>query len=95
MKSLKYAMKKWYVSDARVNIVNCPETKDFFHYKNGKVFIDCGAYDGDTIYRFKRLMKKRKLKPKAIIGVEADEHNGIKLQRHHSDVKVTHGGMGG
>ena len=31
---------------------------DFFDLKDGEVFIDCGAYTGDTITSFKRQMKR-------------------------------------
>ena len=31
---------------------------DFFDFKDGEVFIDCGAYTGDTITSFKRQMKR-------------------------------------
>ncbi|MBQ9828402.1 MAG: hypothetical protein IJM62_06945, partial [Lachnospiraceae bacterium] len=35
---------------------------DYFHYKNGReVFVDCGAFDGDTVRSFKKAMAKRRI----------------------------------
>ncbi len=32
---------------------------DFFNYSENEVFVDCGAYNGDTIRKFKKYMKTR------------------------------------
>ena len=54
----------------------------FFNYKNGEVFIDCGAYDGDTIRSFKKNMKKRKIRKYTVVAFEPEIHNFKNLKRN-------------
>lgn len=66
----------------------------FFKYKeDGEIYIDCGAYDGDSIINFKRNMKRRKIPIKKIVAFEADEKNAELLKRNHADVKVLVAGV--
>lgn len=64
---------------------------DFFKFKPGEVFIDCGAYDGDTIRKFKRRMKK--VGSYKIIGFEPDEANYKELRHNHPDVIAIKAGV--
>lgn len=61
---------------------------DFFRYDktHPEVFLDCGAYDGDSIQRFKKYMKKRNIPISKIIAFEADSNNFDLLKLNHSDV---------
>lgn len=61
---------------------------DFFKYQDNEVFIDCGAFTGDTISIFKRLMRRKRIKDYTIIGFEPDSKNIVKLKDNHADVIV-------
>lgn len=64
---------------------------EFFDYQQGEVFVDCGAYDGDTIIRFRRLMKK--IGSYKIIGFEPDRTNYKNLVRNHPDITAIQAGV--
>lgn len=64
----------------------------YFTYNDGEVFVDCGAFDGDTIKKFKKRIAKEGKVYKRIIAVEADRRNGANLVRNHSDVMLVRGG---
>lgn len=53
----------------------------FFSYKENECFVDCGAYDGDTIIRFMRLMRKRRIKGYKTVAFEPEPVNIEKLRR--------------
>lgn len=60
---------------------------DFFDYKSNEVFVDCGAYDGDSIIGFKKCMRKNGLKGRyQIIAFEPDTCNYQNLMRNHPDI---------
>ncbi len=59
---------------------------DFFEYHSGEVFVDGGAYDGDTVIRFKRIMAKKRIKNYKIIAFEPDEENFELLKNTHKDI---------
>ena len=67
---------------------------NFFKYKeDGEIYIDCGAYDGDSIINFKRNMKRKNIPIKKIVAFEADKKNAELLKRNHADVKVLVAGV--
>lgn len=59
---------------------------DFFQYTEKEVFVDCGAYDGDSIKKFKQCMRKNKIKNFKIVAFEPDSKNFKNLLRNHPDV---------
>lgn len=62
---------------------------DFFSYKNGEeVFVDCGAYDGDSIALYKANMKRKNITWKKIIAFEPDEENVKFLSWNCPDVII-------
>lgn len=66
---------------------------NFFTYKNGEVFVDCGSYDGDSIRLFKKNMKKRDISQYTIIGFEPDAHNFKNLKRNYPTITVINAGV--
>lgn len=71
---------------------------DFFDYsleriRGGVSYVDCGAYDGDSILLFKKYMKKNKVSIKSIVAFEADKENVCLLRRNHPDVLVIDKGV--
>jgi FkbM family methyltransferase len=67
--------RKWYYY-----AINCGEQyfiNDFFRYGKNEIFIDCGAFTGDTIEKFIALPK---MEYKKIIAFETDKQNFEKLQ---------------
>lgn len=64
----------------------------YFTYTDQEVFVDCGAFDGDTIKKFKKKMAKERKTYKRVIAVEADRRNGENLARNHPDVMLVRGG---
>ena len=66
---------------------------DYFHYENGlEVFIDCGAFDGDTVRSFKRTMARKGITGYRIVAFEPDKMNHNNLVRNHPDIKVVRAG---
>lgn len=66
---------------------------DFFDYQDGEVFVDCGAFDGDTIVAFKKMMKKKHKRIEHIVAFEPDSGNAQKIEREHTDVCVINRGV--
>ncbi len=60
----------------------------YFTYNHGEVFIDCGAFDRDTIQKFKKKIAKQGKVYKRIIAVESDKRNRLNLVRIHPDVML-------
>lgn len=58
---------------------------DYFEYCNGEIFIDCGAFDGDSVRKFKKLMKKKNVKSYKCVCFEPDERNFAALRQNHQD----------
>lgn len=77
----RYSVKKQY-------FIN-----DFFEYEEKEVFVDCGAYNGDSVEAFKKQMKKSKTKYK-IIAFEPDEENFKELVQKHTDIFGICAGVG-
>lgn len=65
---------------------------EYFQYNDGEVFVDCGAFDGDTLTKFKRVMRKHGKTIGMCIAVEADDRNVRNLRRNHPDAYVVEGG---
>lgn len=65
----------------------------FWKYKEDEVYIDCGAYDGDSVLDFKRHMKRTGGGYSKIVAFEPDETNYHNLVRNHSDVKAVKAGV--
>lgn len=57
----------------------------YYDYSDGEVFIDCGAFDGDTVREFKKHMKKKNVKKYKCICFEPDEDNLRILKLNHPD----------
>lgn len=66
---------------------------NFFHYYDNECFLDCGAFDGDTIFRFKRLMKKHAKENYKIVAFEPDHNNAVKLKNTFPDVTCIEKGV--
>lgn len=58
---------------------------DYFEYRDGEIFVDCGAFDGDSVRQFKKLMKKKNVIRYQCICFEPDEKNNEALRRNHPD----------
>lgn len=59
---------------------------DFLKYREGQeVFVDCGAYDGDSIRLFRKKMKKCHIENYKIVAFEPDQVNLKSLQHHFPD----------
>lgn len=65
---------------------------EFFQYGNEEVFVDCGAYIGDTITGFKAAMKQCGGGIKRIIAFEPDERNYRILKKKHRDAVAIRAG---
>jgi FkbM family methyltransferase len=66
-----------YLNDLYINDQYFP---DEIKFENNEVFIDCGAFDGDTIDTFIRKMEENDKKIAQIIAFEPDEENFNKLK---------------
>ena len=60
---------------------------DLIQFGNHEVFVDCGAFDGDTIIRFHKKMGGNY---KKIYAFEPDEHNYCRLQRTIVENEIKH-----
>ncbi len=65
----------------------------FFTYNEGECFVDAGAFDGDTIIRFKRLMRKKRIRNYSIIAFEPDPCSYSKLKESNKDVVCINKGL--
>ncbi len=70
---------------------------DFFNYSENEVFVDCGAYNGDTIRKFKKYMKTRGKNGagggiRKIVAFEPDTNNYNDLVRNHPDIVAIQAG---
>lgn len=59
--------------------------RDVIFLENDEVFLDCGAFDGDTIEIFKQQMKLANKTYHKIYGFEPDKENFKKLQMNCAD----------
>lgn len=66
---------------------------DYFEYNEGEVYVDCGAFDGDSVRKFKRLMKKKGIAYYKCICFEPDTDNFQMLKNNHSDVSCYKAGV--
>lgn len=57
------------------------DPKGIFTFNNDEVFVDCGAFDGDTALKFVRNMQSLKLTYEKIIAIEPDYKNFEKLKQ--------------
>ena len=58
----------------------------FFEYTpKGELFVDCGAFDGDTVRNFKKLMRKKCIENFQCVCFEPDPDNFTALKRNHPD----------
>ena len=64
----------------------------YFSYQDDEVFVDCGAFDGDTVKKLKKKMRKEGKTYKQIIAVEVDRRNCKNLSRNHPDCLIIRGG---
>lgn len=64
---------------------------DIMTFGDNEVFIDCGAYDGDTVLAFIDALKRNTgggyLQPKKIFAFEADPENAEKLKKNLSHIE--------
>lgn len=63
-------------------------SQEYYHITNNEVYVDCGAYDGDSIIDFIRFVDGRYDK---IIGFEPDSISFEKLKKNvseHSNIKI-------
>lgn len=71
---------------------NCFEGQMYFEndlveLRDGMIFYDCGAFDGDTIRNFTQSMQRFGLQHKEIVGFEPDQENFQNLQSNMSHVR--------
>lgn len=66
---------------------------DFFQYNEKEVFIDGGAYVGDTVSAFKKIIKKKKIKNADIIAFEPEKENYEKLVQNNPDILAFQAGL--
>lgn len=67
---------------------------NFFSYTPNEVFVDCGAYDGDSVRAFKKIMKKKGLgEGYKIIAFEPDQQSYRNLMRNHPDITGIQAGV--
>lgn len=59
---------------------------DYFKYNDGEVYVDCGAFDGDSVRKFKKLMKRKGITNYQCICFEPDKNNYWLLIKNHPDV---------
>lgn len=60
---------------------------NFFTYKEGQeVFVDCGAFDGDSVHAFKTKMKKLHINNYQIVAFEPDAKVLKILRENHPDI---------
>lgn len=64
----------------------------FFKYNDKEVFIDCGAYNGDSIDKFKKHMKQIGKRYK-IVAFEPDYRNYRELVKKHPDIIAIQAGV--
>lgn len=57
--------------------------EDIIHIRNGEVFIDGGAYIGDTIQKFMKLAHRDKVKVKRIVAFEPNKANYRMLEKNY------------
>lgn len=66
---------------------------NFFHYTEKEKLIDCGAYDGDSIINFKRVMKKAGINKYQIVAFEPDKISYSNLLRNHPGIIAINTGV--
>lgn len=66
---------------------------DFLQYNEKEIFIDGGAYVGDTVSAFKRIIKKKKIKKADIIAFEPEKINYEKLVQKNPDILAFQAGL--
>lgn len=66
---------------------------EHFTYGDDEVFVDCGAYTGDTVARFKKAMKHFGGSWKKIVAFEPDTGNYGDLKKLHKDVIAINTGV--
>lgn len=77
---------KYHWTKERKNLIDIPEKnqyfgKDIIKFGNKEIFVDCGAYNGDTIIAFLKNLKKGEGKFKEIIALEPDPDNYRELDK--------------
>ncbi len=65
----------------------------FFHDQENEMYIDCGAYDGDSVRAFKKHMRKIKSGGGKITAFEPDPSNYRRLVRSHPDITAVRAGV--
>lgn len=75
----KISLKYGYLSAVKSEELQYFE-KDLIKFREGEVFVDCGAYDGDTAISFIQALKEQNINSyDSIISFEPDEENFKKL----------------
>lgn len=90
-KSLYCELLEFYLGKKFVDFTLLPFEEHYFAYdiysiNEEEVFVDCGAYDGDTLEIF---IKNQDNKFKKYIAIEADEINCTKIQQKIDDNRVS------
>lgn len=65
----------------------------FLKYSNGEILVDCGAYIGDSLYRFVRVMNKRKVKEYSLIAFEPSVENYSIIERNYPECHLFKAGV--
>jgi len=66
---------------------------EFFLYDDNEIFVDCGAFNGDTVMKFKRAMKKQKGDYSRIVAFEPDEKLFNMLTKSYPEVTAIKAGV--
>jgi FkbM family methyltransferase len=84
---IKYRMYKTPIPQSLYSEYDQYFVSDIIRISQGEVFVDVGAYTGDTIQQFMDLARKQKVRYGKIIGFEPDEKNYSLVSRYYGKKK--------
>jgi len=68
-------------------------SNEYFSYGDNEVLVDCGAYNGDSIDKFKKAVAEHSGSIKRIVAFEPDDKNYMELAKSHKDVLAFKAGV--
>ncbi|WP_026489377.1 FkbM family methyltransferase [Butyrivibrio sp. XBB1001] len=84
---IEYRIKKLPLKKNIYSLMDQYFVDDFLNINDGEVFVDCGAFVGDTINNFLVVAKKKHIKIKKIIALEPEHENFNLLSNYFSKDK--------
>lgn len=82
---IKFRYTNNYKDLPKYNYSNQYFVEGIFSYSEGECFVDCGAYDGDTVCAFKNEMKKHMISQYDFVCFEPDDENYEQLKKKHGE----------